>query len=217
MDERTRKTDQPPLADPMQDPTEHENDKGADCAGRRPRRFGRGIYEKTDTPIRLLDGFIAGLIGVIVIMVVIFALTGGYTVTFDAAGGTDTASQKLRHGNLVAEPEEPVRQGYRFTGWYSEKDADRAWDFALDKVEGDMTLTAGWEPAKVLVRFDPAGGELSDGADGIEVTYQGPYGALPLPQKEGSRFAGWVYSGETITPESIVMMPGEHVLTAMWE
>lgn len=196
---------------------ENESNQGAGSASGRPRRFGRGIYDKTDTPIRLLDGFIAGLIVVIVAMVLLFAVFRGFTVSFETSGGTEIASQKLRHGNRVEEPEEPVRQGYDFAGWYYEGHEDETWDFTVNTVGSDLTLIARWEPAKITVKFDADGGRMPEGLESIEVTYQEDYGELPVPVKEGSRFAGWVYSGEEITADSIVAMPGEHVLTALWE
>ncbi len=124
--------------------------QGAESVSGRPRRFGRGIYDKTDTPIRLLDGFIVGVIIVIVVMVVVFALFGGYTVAFDTSGGTEIASQKLRYGNYIEEPEDPVRQGYEFDGWYYEGHEEETWDFSVDKVGGDLTLIARWEPAEKI-------------------------------------------------------------------
>ena len=191
--------------------------QGAGSVSGRPRRFGRGIYDKTDTPIRLLDGFIVGVIIVIVVMVVVFALFGGYTVAFDTSGGTEIASQKLRYGNYIEKPEDPVRQGYEFAGWYYEGHEEETWDFSVDKVGGDLTLIARWEPAEVTVKFDADGGQMPEGMESMQVNYQGFYGELPIPEKEGRQFAGWEYSGEKITADSMVMMPGEHVLTAMWE
>ncbi len=194
-----------------------ESTQGAESVSGRPRRFGRGIYDKTDTPIRLLDGFIAGIIIIIVVMVAVFAIFGGFTVSFNTSGGTEIASQKLRYGNYVEEPEEPVRQGYIFAGWYYEGHENETWDFSVGTVGGDLELIARWEPAKVTVKFDADGGQMPDGTESMEVTYQEEYGELPIPQKEGCRFAGWMYSGEEITAESVVAMPGEHVLTALWE
>ncbi len=196
---------------------EGKNIQGAGSVSGRPRRFGRGIYEKTDVPIRLLDGFIAGIIVIIVAMVIVFAIIGGYTVRFDTSGGTEIASQKLRYGSYVDEPEEPVRQGYEFAGWYYEGHEEETWDFAINKVGGDLTLIARWEPAKVTVKFDPDGGQMPEGMEWMQVIYQETYGELPVPRKEGSRFAGWIYGGEEITADSTVAMPGEHVLTALWE
>lgn len=186
-------------------------------AGRRPRRFGRGIYDSKDVPIRLLDGFIAGIIVIIVVMVIVFALNGGYTVSFDTQGGTEIAAQKLRYGNFVEEPEIPIRQGYEFDGWYYQEEPDSTWRFGIDKVGGDITLAARWIPAKVTVKFDADGGRMPEAVESVQVMYQGNYGELPVPEKDGFQFAGWKYSGEEITEDSIVMMPGEHVLTAIWK
>ena len=81
------------------------------------RWFGRGIYGSKDVPIRLLDGFIAVVVVVIVGMIIFFTVTGGFYVTFETGGGSEVAQQKLRHGELVTEPEEPMRPGYDFGGW----------------------------------------------------------------------------------------------------
>ncbi|MBR6770964.1 MAG: InlB B-repeat-containing protein [Lachnospiraceae bacterium] len=193
------------------------NERMATKVNTRHRIFGRGIYGSKDVPIRLLDGFIAGCILIIVSMIIYFAIHGGYTVSFDTRGGNEIPSQKLRYGKLVEEPEEPIRQGYEFAGWYYENDGEKLWNFAAGQVGGDMTLLARWEPAMVTVKFDSDGGELLETEVSKQVLYQGEYGELPLPTKEGFRFAGWIYSGEMITPEHKVMMPGEHVLTAVWE
>ena len=42
------------------------------------------------------------------------------------------------------------------------------------------------------------------------------YGELPVPEKEGYKFDGWVYSQQVITEETVVVMTGEHILTARW-
>ena len=45
---------------------------------------------------------------------------------------------------LCAYPQ-PTRDGYRFTGWYSDYDLTRPWDFNAP-VTADMTLYAAWQP-----------------------------------------------------------------------
>ncbi len=56
-------------------------------------------------------------------------------VTFDGVA-TDT----IYHiGDLLTEPETPVKEGYTFEGWY---DGDRKWDFVNDVVKGDLALVA---------------------------------------------------------------------------
>ena len=81
-----------------------------------------------------------------------------------------------------------------------------------------MTLYAVWTPAQVTVKFDLDGGNI-DGttqADDKVVTYGEPYGELPVPEKEGYQFDGWVYSGNIIDADTVMTMTGEHVLTARW-
>lgn len=183
------------------------------------RWFGRGIYGSKDVPIRLLDGFIAVVVVVIVGMIIFFTVTGGFYVTFETGGGSEVAQQKLRHGELVTEPEEPMRPGYDFGGWSVGGEAPLFWDFGADKVQGDMTLIAVWTPAKIPVRFDTDGGTVNGSVtvEMAEVVFGESYGELPVPEKEGAEFAGWYYSGEKITAETVVTMTGEHVLTAVWE
>lgn len=183
------------------------------------RWFGRGIYGSKDVPIRLLDGFIAAAVVVIVGMIVFFTVTGGFYVTFETGGGSEVARQKLRHGELVAKPEEPVRPGYEFGGWSVGGEDPLLWDFGQDKVQGDMTLTAVWTPANIPVRFDADGGTVngSEEVETAEVVFGEPYGELPVPEKGGAVFDGWYYSGEKITAETVVTMTGEHILTAVWK
>ena len=182
--------------------------------------FGRGIYGSKDVPIRILDGFIIGAICFVVILVFWFATHGGYNVTFDTKGGSEIAVQRLKHGELAEEPETPLKPGYTFCCWVTSEDESLAkkWNFATDKVENDLTLYAVWMPAEVRVKFDLDGGNL-DGETYIPdktVTYGEAYGELPVPEKEGFRFDGWIYSGVVIQADTMVTMTGEHVLTARW-
>lgn len=181
------------------------------------RIFGRGIYGSKDVPIRLLDGLIGFLIVLIVGMVIYFAVNGGFQVTFDTQGGSEVAAQKIRHSQPIAEPETPEKPGYVFDGWYLEGDV--AWNFSGDTVQSDLTLIAHWKPAGITVKFDPDGGSVS-GQGEIEpiiVRYGETYGTLPVPEREGMKFAGWYYSGNEIVSDSTVSVNGEHVLTAQWE
>ena len=148
--------------------------------------FGRGIYGSKDVPIRILDGLIVGMILLAVVLTVIFSINGGYRVTFDTRGGGEIPYQKLRYGKLVEKPEEPQKPGYEFVCWKREE-AEGEWSFEHDQVKGDMTLTAQWKPASVLVKFDLDGGTV-DGkteAEPVFVTYGEVYGALPEPEKTG--------------------------------
>lgn len=71
-------------------------------------------------------------------------VTTDCTVHFEPNGGTPVADQTVQYGQTLREPETPTREGYVLTGWYSDLDCTRRWDFAKDTVKGNMTLYAGW-------------------------------------------------------------------------
>jgi uncharacterized repeat protein (TIGR02543 family) len=72
-----------------------------------------------------------------------------YTATFNL--GYDGAPegptpQKFVNGTKIVEPDEPIREGYTFTGWYSSSSSSSPYDF--DTVAYyNFTLTAHWIPA----------------------------------------------------------------------
>ncbi len=73
-----------------------------------------------------------------------------YTISFNANGGTltDNATQTVKHGEKLAEPSMPTREGYAFLGWYTSNDegltlGEIAYDFDLATI-GDVYLYAKW-------------------------------------------------------------------------
>ncbi len=188
---------------------------------KRKQWIGKGIYQSRDVPIKFLDMFIFGIFAVIIILVIVFAVNGGYNVDFDTNGGSEILTQRLRYGNLIEEPEEPQKAGYVFEGWVTAEDPSlgEKWDFMQGKVEGDMTLYAIWKPAQITVKFDLDGGRVagSEVIDDLLVTFGEPYGKkLPVPSREGYSFDGWIYSGNVINSDTFVTTSGEHVLTSRW-
>lgn len=225
MSENTEKKETMTPAESPAAPDQADSAAQAAAQGENPmirkRWFGRGIYGSKDVPIRILDAIIGLMIVAALVLTLWGAFHNGFTVSFDT--GVDdlvVESQKVLHGEYVTEPEAPIRPGYVLVGWKAVDDPDvDFWDFDGFEVQGDFTLHAVWEPASFPVQFDLDGGTV-DGKteiDPITVTYGQPYGSLPTPQKEGTTFAGWTYSGQTITADTVVTMTGEHVLTAMWQ
>ncbi len=70
-----------------------------------------------------------------------------HTVTFDSDGGSEMESQLVEDGQFAQEPEPPIKDKYRFTGWYLN---GRLYNFASTKVTQDITLTAHWEAMEPL-------------------------------------------------------------------
>ncbi len=199
---------------------EENNNEHREVNSQPKKLFGKGVYGSKDVPIRILDKLIIVIIVTIIAMVVVFTLNGGYNISFDTDGGTEIDSQKIRYGELIEEPETPIKAGYTLEKWVTSDDETLAvdWDFAIDEVVEDMTLHAIWVAADVVVKFDLDGGtvEGSESADDKVVVYGETYGTLPEVTKDGHLFDGWVYSGNIITEETVVTMTGEHILTARW-
>lgn len=105
----------------------------------------RGLYRHVKISVKALDCIIVACIAVILIVVAIEMRDPGFTVTFDAKGGSDVPAQHQMYGELLEIPESPTREGYRFTGWYTDAACFELWDAEKRTVETDMTLYAGWE------------------------------------------------------------------------
>ena len=68
------------------------------------------------------------------------------TVFFNSNGGSDVADVIIELGTVLAEPTQPVREGFDFAGWFSDRSCSMPWNFSME-VTGDMTLYAGWTEA----------------------------------------------------------------------
>ena len=183
--------------------------------------IGYQIYEKKDIPIRILDALIIGVFGVIIALILIFAINGGYYVQFETYGGNEIEKQKLNYGKYVAEPEIPIKPGYIFQHWVTSEDESLAkvWNFEEDKVEGDLVLYAIWEAAEITVKFDLNGGNIQGNAkiEDRKIAFQEPYGDLPIPEKENATFVGWTCDGVIVETDTPVTINATHILTAVWE
>lgn len=107
----------------------------------------RGLYRHVRISVRTLDRIIAVLVVVLVLCLIFGIRHSGYTVTFDANGGTDVPAQEdLEYGDYVTQPEPPTREGYVFGGWYADENLEQPWDFANTAVSDSMVLYARWDP-----------------------------------------------------------------------
>ena len=73
-----------------------------------------------------------------------------HTVTFDSNGGSAVAAQNVVGGQQTPEPGKPMKQGYRFAGWYAAQDlSGDAYDFSA-AVNSSFTLYAKWESVAAI-------------------------------------------------------------------
>ena len=66
------------------------------------------------------------------------------TVKFMTNGGSEVAQQTVQYGERITQPENPVRDGYQFAGWYRDIHLTEEWDFEKDTVQGNTFLYAKW-------------------------------------------------------------------------
>ncbi|HHU56179.1 MAG TPA: InlB B-repeat-containing protein [Acholeplasmataceae bacterium] len=116
-----------------------------------------------------------------------------YTVTFDFNDGTEVVSQKVQSGNKVQKPNDPVKEGYTFDGWFI--NGDEKWIFGGYVVTENIDLKAKWIPKKYKVTLDPGLGTL----DETEIYYAyGEEFILPIPELEEAYFMGWYYENNLV-------------------
>ena len=118
-----------------------------------------------------------------------------YTVTFNPQGGSSVPSQKVKAGETVTRPADPVRSGYTFTGWYTSANGTTQFKFGIggEKVTRNITLYAQWSEASkpetyYTVTFD------SNGGSSVPSQRVKSGGTVTRPAdsvKEGCTFNGW--------------------------
>lgn len=71
------------------------------------------------------------------------------TVTFDSNQGTAVDSQLVAVGDKVVKPADPTKKGYTFSGWFTDQDCTKAYDFdaPVNGTQPEFTLYAGWKAA----------------------------------------------------------------------
>lgn len=118
----------------------------------------------------------------------LFALKGApsWRVRFDARDGSVPATVYVKKDHVVAAPDDPVRLGYEFGGWFIDEACERAWSFD-QPVSSDLTLFAKWIPAGGSIDPDDGqdaggqqgGGDAGSGGSANEGGMPGATGVLP--------------------------------------
>lgn len=124
-----------------------------------------------------------------------------YTLTLDPDGGTmqGEAERTVNGGAELGALPTPEKEGYTFDGWWADET-----EYTADSLMPDsaLTLTAKWAANTYTITFSSdGGGEF----EAVEVKFGETIPALPVPEKEGSVFTGWllgsvqVKQGDTYT------------------
>lgn len=121
-----------------------------------------------------------------------------HTVSFDSLGGSPVGSQTIGYGKKAAQPDSTSRDGYIFTGWFSEPNGKGKQFSTSNTVTADKTWYAYWSKYRYTVTFDSESATVP--ADPETMTVESPaicISALPSiePEKTGYIFDGW-YTGK---------------------
>ena len=86
-----------------------------------------------------------------------------HTVTFnDGVDSTTDSTVQVAHGETVAQPTDPKKDGCKFDGWYKDAAGTQAFNFATDTITDNTIVYAKWTPyetkvePKVEANADPA-------------------------------------------------------------
>ena len=114
-------------------------------------------------------------------------------INFDLCGGScDTKYIIKSFGDIYGTLPTPKREGYKFDGWYSEKNGKGSKYTSDMKYWGnreEVTWYANWKVDGSKINFDPCGGSCD--TKYIIRSFGDVYGTLPTPKREGYKFDGW--------------------------
>ena len=105
-----------------------------------------------------------------------------YTVVFDSNGGSFVESQNVRENRSAVEPASPVKDGYTFAGWYTDRNFTSRYDFR-NIVTENLYLYAKWENmVYVAVNFpvttiESKGYAFKDSSGGLNLPSRVPRGS----------------------------------------
>ena len=108
------------------------------------------------------------------------------------SGSTQVESYlDLDPDTLIEKPEDPIRPGYSFLGWYTEKEYTTEWEFTTEKVgEKSFILYAKWQAIIHNIIYDVNGGEMPTSSY-VTTFITGESKVLPLPKRTGFTFKAW--------------------------
>lgn len=120
------------------------------------------------------------------------------TVSFDGAGGSETASVTLNSGEKLFAPVNPVKEGCDFIEWQLN---GTAFDFNATAITENVTLTAKWRAKTFIVEFL----DYDDWVLKEETVKWGENATAPQnPLRDGYTFTGWDKSFKSVKSDLTV-------------
>lgn len=141
-------------------------------------------------------------------------LPNTYTITYESNGGSSVASTNQLFDSTVVQPDDPIKVGYSFNGWFRDVNLKEAYSFSK-MPSHSFTLYAKWVVNQYTISFDSNGGSS---VNSITQTFEGRIIEPTPPTKDNYLFMGW-YSDTNLENEfSFTVMPASDItLYAKWE
>lgn len=71
--------------------------------------------------------------------------TSEFTIKLELNNGEDALEIGVDEDGIVAVPDAPKKEGFKFGGWYSDEELTERWDFLTSKADEDTVLYAKWD------------------------------------------------------------------------
>lgn len=167
---------------------------------------------------------------IFMVAAILVGCSQSYTIRFNTNCEAVVPEIKVSDNKDIVLPQDPVRDGYNFEGWYLDEQLTTPLTLSYVKDNKDnlkskiIYVYAKWSPKEVSVKLDYGISKeyLSSGLiDEIKLTYGTTiYGALPVPYTNGYEFKGWFTmpngKGELIEKDTKLTNSQNHTLYAYW-
>jgi uncharacterized repeat protein (TIGR02543 family) len=148
-----------------------------------------------------------------------------FAVMFVPAGGRiagEKSSLTVRNGLKYGPLPTASRKGYTFAGWFTKaRGGVRILPSTTVTLSADQTLYAQWKAKKYKIKFNVNKGKaLKKSKRAKKVTYDGKFGKLPKPKRDGYTFKGWYtkkVGGKKIIAKTRVRVAKTTTLYARWK
>ena len=145
------------------------------------------------------------IIGILVVLIstsiviVLSTRTKHYDVTFDDKINIEF-KQTYEKGQKIIRPNDPVRNGYRFVGWFDENDQEFNFDITVTKA---TKIYAKWELISYTITYLDEDGTVLNLGDSYANTYTIESTTISLQSFSSSRigktFVGWYENDQKTT------------------
>lgn len=137
---------------------------------------------------------ISAVVVVILVIVAFFVIKNNHVKEFTVSFQVDEKivdTVKVKKGEKLEEPSNPVKEGYQFLGWYLE---NSKFDFST-KIQEDITLNAKFDEVKVTYTITlDVDGEFET----LKTDSKGYLTEPTKPVKNGYTFDGWYLNGKKV-------------------